>query len=46
MVTETQLPAWIPLPRWVRNPFYGHVIEDEDFEEYSDAEEPSDTDPI
>ena len=35
-----------PLPLWVANPLYGHVSVDEDLGVYSDAEDPSDTEPM
>ena len=41
-----RLPCWMPLPHWVMNPFYGPVITTGDLEIYSEAEDPSDTEPV
>ena len=40
------LPKWMLLPHWVNNPFYGPILVPEDVEEYSEAEDPSDSEPI
>lgn len=41
-----RLPNWMPLPHWVSNPLYGPIDVDDNLNEYSDAEDPSDTEPL